>query len=87
MYLSRVQRRPGGTLTETYKNPPLADPYEEHAFIWSLFEKNGDIERDFLYRRVDEQAGSLFYVLSKRKPQEGDEHWADRKSTRLNSSH
>lgn len=76
MYLSRVQRRPGGTLTATYKNPPLADPYEEHAFIWSLFEKNGDIERDFLYRRVDEQAGSLFYVLSKRKPQEGDEHWA-----------
>lgn len=75
MYLSRVQRRPGVTLMSMYRNPPLADPYEEHAFIWALFEKDGDIGRDFLYRRVDEQTGSLFYVLSKRKPQEGNEQW------------
>lgn len=76
MYLSRVQRRPGTIQALTYPNPLLLGPYEEHAFIWGLFEKDGDIKRDFLYRRVDDRAGALFYVLSERKPEENHELWA-----------
>ena len=55
MYLSRVK---GGQrhFDRDVQNPPLADPYEEHAFIWSLFEKMG-ISSAIFYRRVDEQAG------------------------------
>jgi CRISPR system Cascade subunit CasE len=75
MFLSRVRRQDVRIISHAAEDPLMTDLYEEHKFIWELFPRNTEIKRDFLYRRVDERLGPLFYVLSRRKPTNQPEGW------------
>jgi CRISPR system Cascade subunit CasE len=45
------------------------DAYLDHALIWRLFPGDG-VERDFLFRRQEEESGpQSYYVVSRRVPQ------------------
>jgi CRISPR system Cascade subunit CasE len=74
MYFSRITFNPlvdYQSLAETL----CRDTYREHQALWSLFDDNPDVTRDFLYRQVQENGRIKYYVLSKRIPVDKSGMW------------
>ncbi|MGH8729642.1 MAG: type I-E CRISPR-associated protein Cas6/Cse3/CasE [Burkholderiales bacterium] len=51
-------------------------PYTEHKWLWRWFPAPEGTQRDFLFRRWDEQSMPRFYVVSKRPPQTQSKAWS-----------
>lgn len=49
--------------------------YSEHQQIWSLFDGDPDAQRDFLYRREEDNRRTSYLVLSDRVPQSDSGLW------------
>ena len=74
MYFSRIM------LNQFSDNKQLVhtlchNVYGEHQVLWKFFDKNPKAQRDFLYRRVLEDARIKYYILSKREPKSHNDLW------------
>ena len=70
MYFSRAHLDPAG-LSATEARTLGNDPYQQHRWIWRLFEEDPKAKRDFLYRVEQAQgnrSGVTVYLVSRRKP-------------------
>lgn len=56
----------------------LDGPYAEHQWLWRFFPAPEGTPRDFLFRRMDGETGSRFYVVSARKPETVSGAWSIR---------
>lgn len=56
----------------------LHGPYAEHQWLWRFFPAPEGTPRDFLFRRMEGDVGSRFYVVSARRPETGSEAWSVR---------
>lgn len=50
-------------------------PYAEHQWLWRFFPAPEGAPRDFLFRRMDGELGSRFYVVSARRPESISNAW------------
>lgn len=77
MYMSRASLKPETTANKEFWKlaMDLGDNYRIHRTIWSLFAKDPDKKRDFLYRQ-DEKNGLLsFYIVSEQAPENNSDLW------------
>lgn len=56
----------------------LHGPYAEHQWLWRFFPAPEGTPRDFLFRRMNGETGSRFYVVSARKPKTVSDAWSVR---------
>jgi CRISPR system Cascade subunit CasE len=68
MYFSKIELLPGTFFNFLKENKHTI--YDEHKFIWNLFEEENINKRDFLYRRDLKKGSPVFYTVSERKPSE-----------------
>ncbi|KKH96221.1 hypothetical protein EO95_18050 [Methanosarcina sp. 1.H.T.1A.1] len=54
----------------------LGDNYRIHRAIWSLFEKDPDKKRDFLYRQDEKDGFPSFYIVSEHAPENHSDLWS-----------
>ena len=75
MYLSRI--RPSGQADQLRRLARIAGggQYRLHQAFWSLFVKDPDAKRDFLYRQEGRTDKLSFLVLSRRRPGHDDGLW------------
>jgi CRISPR system Cascade subunit CasE len=66
MYFSRV--------TVAYRQHPFAQGgiYSEHQLLWKLFPEEPDVNRDFLFRKIESESLPVYYLLSQREPVASD---------------
>ncbi len=46
--------------------------YQEHQSLWNMFPDDPDAKRDFIYRCEQRHLSRVYYVVSRRKPQQQD---------------
>lgn len=68
MYFSRIQLKNDIVASHNINHLLAQGFYQEHKLIWNFFEKAKDLDRDFLYRRLDQGRQPIYYILSKRLP-------------------
>lgn len=75
MYISRITLDPGlvdfGELTRLAPD----NAYRAHQQLWRLFQRNGEEQRHFLFRREISKAWPVFMVVSKEPPDDTDNRW------------
>lgn len=49
--------------------------YAEHQWLWKFFPSNQDQQRDFIFRRYDQEVTPRFYIVSKREPVAFSDIW------------
>ncbi|WP_423681792.1 type I-E CRISPR-associated protein Cas6/Cse3/CasE [Undibacterium sp. WLHG33] len=49
--------------------------YAEHQWLWKFFPSSQDQQRDFIFRRYDQEVTPRFYIVSKREPVAFSEVW------------
>ena len=69
MYFSRIKLLLEATKSEGFWDM-LADGYEVHRSLWSLFADGSKKSRDFLYRHEEGEKIPLFYCVSKGVPKD-----------------
>jgi len=74
MYLSKVQLKPNLSTNELAKVIPH-NAYAEHKIVWKWFSSDEKTQRDFLFRREQNQFIPMFYTLSAHKPIDTDNIW------------
>ncbi|MCP3670537.1 MAG: type I-E CRISPR-associated protein Cas6/Cse3/CasE [Gammaproteobacteria bacterium] len=75
MYLSRIRLCTDSNTGALARQLCESDSYREHQMLWQLFGDNPDAKRDFLFRRDDHNGWPLFYLLSKRMPEDRNHIW------------
>ena len=71
-YFSRVILEPGNyNATKLLKNI-LSNAYYEHQNLWKLFPHEPDANRDFIYRCEQKGLARVYYIVSRRKPEQTD---------------
>lgn len=73
MYMSRITLRSGATQSLSFWRLAAGQGQQDHKFIWRLFSDGPGRNRDFLFRRLDDERGAPGYLaVSARPPREGD---------------
>lgn len=49
--------------------------YAEHQWLWKFFPSSQDQQRDFIFRRYDQEVTPRFYIVSKREPVAFSDVW------------
>ena len=49
--------------------------YAEHQWLWKFFPSSQDQQRDFIFRRYDQEVTPRFYIVSKREPVAFSDIW------------
>ncbi|NDI84531.1 type I-E CRISPR-associated protein Cas6/Cse3/CasE [Undibacterium crateris] len=49
--------------------------YAEHQWLWKFFPSSQDQQRDFIFRRYDQEVTPRFYIVSKRQPVAFSDIW------------
>ncbi|HEB87803.1 MAG TPA: type I-E CRISPR-associated protein Cas6/Cse3/CasE [Gammaproteobacteria bacterium] len=76
MYFSRISlMSPGAIDTARLANLMCNDGYREHQYLWRLFEKDLDADRDFLFRREQIEGWPRFFMISDRLPVHAKDVW------------
>lgn len=76
MYFSRISlMSPGAMDTARLANLMCSDGYREHQYLWKLFEKDPDADRDFLFRREQVGGWPRFFMISDRLPAHANDVW------------
>lgn len=76
MYFSRISLvNPGAIDTARLANLVCGDGYREHQYLWKLFEKAPDADRDFLFRREQVGGWPRFFMISDRLPAHANDVW------------
>ena len=76
MYFSRIELRHEARVVSHLARPFVLDGYRLHQVLWQLFKDDGDTHRDFLYRRIESSSWPCFYLVSGRKPVDGQGVWS-----------
>lgn len=75
MYLSRLSLRANANSHQLALQLCRQDSYIDHQQLWRLFGDDPDAQRDFLFRRDDQQSWPHYYLLSSRKPRDDNQQW------------
>lgn len=76
MYFSRISLMSPGTIDTTrLASLVCGDGYREHQYLWKLFEKDPDADRDFLFRREQVGGWPRFFMISDRLPAHANDVW------------
>ncbi len=75
MYFSRIRLRTDADTGSLARQLCNSDSYKEHQMLWRLFGNDPDANRDFIFRRDDLNGWPLFYLVSKRVPEDQDNIW------------
>jgi len=73
MHFSLIEPAPGHERNAAYQR--AAGPYQDHKWLWTFFPAESGTARDYLFRRLDAEATSRFYVVSQRAPVIPDSSW------------
>jgi len=73
MYFSLIEPAEGAERDAAFDR--LHGPYAEHQWLWTFFPAPEGTPRDFLFRRMDGDTGSRFYVVSARGPKATSRVW------------
>ncbi len=78
MYMSRASLKPEATADKEFWKlaMDLGDNYRIHRAIWSLFSKDPDKKRDFLYRQDEKDGFPSFYIVSEHSPENSSDLWS-----------
>lgn len=77
-WLSRVTPLPGISHQQLVDDVGSLDPYEQHQALWKLFNVAREVRTDraeFLFRAEQQNGLPVFYVLSRRQPQDQASLW------------
>lgn len=76
MYFSRISlMSPGAIDGAKLANLVCGGGYREHQYLWKLFEKDPDADRDFLFRRDQVGGWPRFLMISDRLPAHSNDVW------------
>lgn len=78
MYMSRASLKPEAAANKEFWKlaMDLGDNYRIHRAIWSLFAKDPDKKRDFLYRQDEKDGFPSFYIVSEYAPENSSDLWS-----------
>lgn len=76
MIFSRVRLRAGREAVRLVERGKLANTYDYHRLIWSLFSRGPNHRRDFLYRHNEQSARPEFYTVSVSTPSGENDLWS-----------
>jgi CRISPR system Cascade subunit CasE len=68
MYLSRIKLNSGPEIFD-HLNNNKSNLYSDHQFVWSLFPGDKKDGREFLFRKDYKNNETVYFVLSKEKPE------------------
>ncbi len=75
MYFSRIRLRTDANTGSLARQLCKSDSYKEHQMLWRLFDDDPNAKRDFIFRRDNHNGWPLFYLVSKRIPEDQDNIW------------
>ncbi|MFQ5433141.1 MAG: type I-E CRISPR-associated protein Cas6/Cse3/CasE [Nitrospinota bacterium] len=75
MYFSKIQLRKSGLDIKNRAAMRGGGDYEYHKYLWKLFGKTKDQNRNFIYRRQRVNGWPLFYAVSENVPEDSDGLW------------
>ena len=73
MYMSKAKLLPPIVSDKSFTN--MGSSYNIHRLVWSLFSKEYDNERSFLYRQESDGTLPTFYIVSESEPENESEVW------------
>lgn len=73
MYMSRARLLPAAVSDKSFTN--MGNSYNIHSLVWSLFSKESDEKRSFLYRQESEGTVPTFYIVSETEPEAESDLW------------
>lgn len=74
MYMSRISLKSDANKSPAFWRS-LADIYQMHRVLWSLFADTDDRKRDFLYRCEEKPGAVVLFVVSDREPHDIQGLW------------
>jgi len=72
MYFSRVELQHDLSTASLFGQLMSGNAYAAHQLLWQLFPNDPDAQRDFIFRQEINRGWPMFYLVSKRKPQQVD---------------
>lgn len=72
MYFSRVELQRELSTASLFGQLMSGNTYAAHQLLWELFPDDPDAQRDFIFRQEMKGGWPIFYLVSKRQPQNGD---------------
>ncbi len=75
MYFSCISANPSMIDPKHLAELVCTDGYCEHQYLWSLFNRDPNAKRDFLFRREQVNGWPRFYMISGRQPDKLDGVW------------
>lgn len=75
--MSRASLKPESVVNKDFwkLSMDLGDNYRIHRAIWSLFAKDPEKKRDFLYRQDEKNGLPSFYIVSEDAPENNSDLW------------
>ena len=75
--MSRVSLKPEASASKQFWKlaMDLGDSYRIHRAVWSLFAKDPEKKRDFLYRQDEKNGLPSFYIVSEDVPENNSDLW------------
>ena len=75
MYFSKIELRHDTDVIAHIAHTSTLDDYRLHQVLWQLFKGDGQVQRNFLYRRVESSNWPCFYIVSAHKPVDNQGVW------------
>ncbi len=72
-YFSVIEPAPGAECSAAHQR--AVGPYGDHQWLWKFLPAAAGTPRDFLFRRLDADSSSRFYVVSSRQPEQLSDSW------------
>ena len=72
-YFSVIEPTPGEERSAAHER--AVEPYNDHQWLWRFLPADAGTRRDFLFRRLDADSRSRFYVVSSRRPKRTSDCW------------
>jgi CRISPR system Cascade subunit CasE len=72
-YFSLIEPTQGNERAAAHER--AVGPYGDHQWLWRFLPADAGTPRDFLFRRLDAEATSRFYVVSSRRPKQLSDSW------------
>jgi len=72
MHFSRVELQHDLSTASLFGQLMSGDVYAAHQLLWQLFPNDPEAQRDFIFRQEIKGGWPIFYLVSKRKPQQVD---------------
>lgn len=75
MYMSRITLRPDAGRDRRFWRLAAGQGQQDHKLLWRLFSDGPDRKRDFVFRRNDDERGTMGYLAVSVRPPQEDGMW------------